>query len=281
MQRLRHRPGEMLRSRDFRDQAALDSQIRWWHNTAVHNAFGVSSGLESEVVGTEVVVRPGLAYDIFGRELWLQETAKLSLPDSPAPGDTLILMACYRKSLCDCHGEELEGSCLPGEAPQRIEQLQLVFADTGDPSRGVRLATLTFTAGHWTIDPARYRARALAGPHVGRGRTISGQTIWTEREVRVFWTEIDTSAAGFREVPCYFAWINGPRLLPITVGENQITGLVWPLYVENSLAHSFQFAIGFVPLAPLRGLNSSILFAALRSENYVSWLGIEKTSVKP
>src|SRR6516225_2672470 len=46
LQRLRYWQGQMLRSRDFRDQLAIEGQLRCWHNRAMHNAFGVASGFK-------------------------------------------------------------------------------------------------------------------------------------------------------------------------------------------------------------------------------------------
>lgn len=284
IERLRHRPGELLRSRDFRDQAALDAQLRWWHNTAIHNAFGISSSLQAEVNGNQIIVHPGLAYDIFGRELWLQEPTLLSLPESPQDGNTLVLIARYREDPPGCRGDDLADSCLPGSAPRRIEQADLVLVDASSvsPQAGVTLAILTFTAAQWTIAPSSSYARPLSGPYVRAGRTIPGQTIWTERPLgvlrgilRVFFTEIDTSAAGFTRPPCYFAWINGPRLLSVPLGNRQISGLVWPLYLEHSLPQRFQFSVGFLPLALAPRLESSVVLASLRNQNYVTWLGME------
>jgi hypothetical protein len=62
LQRLRYWQGQMLRSRDLRDQVATEAQLRWWHNRALHNVFGVASGFEvtrkvkAELNGQIVVV---------------------------------------------------------------------------------------------------------------------------------------------------------------------------------------------------------------------------------
>ena len=71
IQRLRHVPRELLRSRDFRDQAAASEQLRWWHNRALHDAFGVASGMSAALAAdaASVLVQPGVAYDRVGREL--------------------------------------------------------------------------------------------------------------------------------------------------------------------------------------------------------------------
>src|ERR1035438_517824 len=46
LERLRYWQGQMLRSRDFRDDGAIEAQRRWWHNRALHAAFGINYGLQ-------------------------------------------------------------------------------------------------------------------------------------------------------------------------------------------------------------------------------------------
>ena len=41
LERVRYWQGQMLRSRDFNDMHAVEEQRRWWHNRALHNAYGV------------------------------------------------------------------------------------------------------------------------------------------------------------------------------------------------------------------------------------------------
>src|ERR1700682_746080 len=77
LERLSYWQGQMLRSRDFRDDAAFEAQRRWWHNRALHSAFGVSYGLHVTVDSSTgemiLTVGCGLAYDCFGRELILRQ----------------------------------------------------------------------------------------------------------------------------------------------------------------------------------------------------------------
>jgi len=80
LQRLRYWQGQMLRSRDFRDQAAIEAQLRWWHNRALHNAFGVVEGMEVTQDASSVMVGRGLAYDCFGRELILVQEESIAVP---------------------------------------------------------------------------------------------------------------------------------------------------------------------------------------------------------
>jgi hypothetical protein len=44
LERVRYWQGQMLRSADFRAQSADTAQHRWWHNRALHNAYGVYRG---------------------------------------------------------------------------------------------------------------------------------------------------------------------------------------------------------------------------------------------
>jgi hypothetical protein len=90
LQRLRYTPGQDLLSRDFRDQGRFDEQLRWWHNRAMHGAFGVRAGLRVQPVETapqpRVEVSPGLAYDSFGRELILFSRERAACPRDPRRG---------------------------------------------------------------------------------------------------------------------------------------------------------------------------------------------------
>ena len=64
----------MLRSEDFSDLQRVESQRRWWHNRALHDAYGIAEGMVcSQIpaagVPTGASVGVGIAYDAFGREL--------------------------------------------------------------------------------------------------------------------------------------------------------------------------------------------------------------------
>src|SRR5439155_6053236 len=41
LERVRYWQGQMLRSRDFNDIHATEEQRRWWHNRALHDAYGI------------------------------------------------------------------------------------------------------------------------------------------------------------------------------------------------------------------------------------------------
>jgi hypothetical protein len=85
-ERLRYRQGQRLRTRDFRDQAAIDAQLRWWHNRALHNAFGIAQGLQPEPTTVDgraaVRIAKGVAHDCLGRELVVQSDRVVRVPDA-------------------------------------------------------------------------------------------------------------------------------------------------------------------------------------------------------
>ena len=84
LERVRYWQGQMLKSQDFLDIEAAEAQRRWWHNRALHNAYGVAEGLTCSLLPSKspkvVSVSPGVAYDVFGRELILENTLTVPLP---------------------------------------------------------------------------------------------------------------------------------------------------------------------------------------------------------
>ena len=183
--RLRHVRGEALRGHDFGDQSDQDDQRRWWHNRALHQAYGVVSGLDVTIEDDLATVAPGLAFDCHGRELVLDTPRQVRVP---ADGEAAHLVIARR-------GDGVTLCWLPPEAAAR-----------GD---GVRLDV----AGA----PAPPRARPFARPKIGRGATVPGSTAWEPWSEQVdtqtlhlgIQLDVDTSAAGFTATPCYFAQLTG------------------------------------------------------------------------
>jgi hypothetical protein len=98
--RLRYRARQRLASDDLLREVADPTELQWWHNRSVHDAFGVVSGLETRLVptGAEVLVElaSGLAYDGYGRPLTVRRRVIVELPTWRAnqrPGGALLLRA--------------------------------------------------------------------------------------------------------------------------------------------------------------------------------------------
>lgn len=194
--RLRHVRGEALHRRDFADQSDQDDQRRWWHNRAVHQAYGILRGLEVTVDDGVATVAPGVAFDCHGRELVLSTPRQVPLP---ADAETSVLVIARS-------GDGVTLCWSPPEAAVIGDAVRLDVAGGSAPPL----------------------VRPFARPRIGRGATIPGSTAW-EPWLEHFGgqtlhlgiqVDVDTSAAGFTATPCYFAQFTGatwdPRL-PLTL----------------------------------------------------------------
>lgn len=278
--RLRDVPRELVRSRDFRDRAAASDQLRWWHNRALHDAFGVASGMSVALAADAgpAVVQPGIAYDRRGRELLLFTPRSVPLP---ARLDPMTLMARYPEG----GGTEAVLAWQPA--------VQAGGAPCG-PGDGVPLATLTFDRlrqGH-TLTAVNARSRPLARPHIGDGSTPGDATPWqvwdpmTSSEGSAplgLQVVVDTSTAGFTQVPCYFAWLQWPR-----VAASQLPYLLYLAvgfqYVEDEAMDHFTFRV-LLPLNEFARQGGARFAARANRDNRLAvarslglslcWLGIQ------
>ena len=243
----RHRfwRGQHLLARDLDDLVAGEEERLWWHNRAIHDAYGVVFGLAVTPAGGAepgVVVGPGLAYDAYGRELGVFAPATAAMPrgagaaDEPATEERWALLLRFRDAGAGARGCGGGTGCGCGAAPRG----ELVWrrARRVGLEDGVVLARgrwISGTAGWLFVadegfDPLR--ARAVARPRLGRGETPRGGTAWrlwsqppdpplvdpagatlpglvVPAAARGIEVEIDTAAAGFTRTPCYFAWLQG------------------------------------------------------------------------
>jgi hypothetical protein len=252
LERIKYWQGQMLRSRDFRANQTVEDQRRWWHNRAEHQAFGLAMGLAPTAVGqgdmiTDVLVQPGLAYDCFGRELILQQPRTVPLPAGQFEGSVILLIR-YAKVGGGSPNENCWTTMPPSpsdnvEFTWRVKQ-SLSFTD------GVPIAEVFYGGGKKKINLEFFRPppRPRARPLIATGTTIPGKTAWRVDNskfrgmVLQVYTEIDTSAAGFTAIPCYFAWLEGPLADPKTGQLSQIL----LTSVQNEAADKFRFTCWFV-----------------------------------
>lgn len=228
LERLRYWQGQMLRSRDFRDQVAIESQLRWWHNRALHNTYGVSFGLKvipDNSKNPPIVVRVtcGLAYDCFGRELiLLKDHPDVSVPQQSSD-EYLVLLIRYKETSQYLKKNEIGEACLPNSCSLFQEELEFQWRPLKSfrPTDGVPLAQAEYdknSRGLLSLKSIPMFSRPLARPRIASGATIPGNTAWEK------WTEsnnvtvgmetrIDTSSAGFTETPNYFAWLQSEEPL--------------------------------------------------------------------
>ena len=97
LERLKYWQGQKLLSRDFRDQTSYEAQLRWWHNRALHNSYGVSYGFTVTMHNGRIQIDCGVAYDCYGRELILQAPREMALPPEPDEKfESMTLLASFK-----------------------------------------------------------------------------------------------------------------------------------------------------------------------------------------
>jgi hypothetical protein len=263
LDRFQYWQGQMLRSRDFRDIEAVDAQRRWWHNRALHNAYGVWRGFKTELAtrpsGRVLLVGPGVAYDLFGRELVLGARQAVPLPPNPLGNEptTFSLIVRYSQQPYRSRTDKAENVCFTKPGGSRTGTVELVWKPSNlvRPDGGVLIANLTYEADPRLLPLAPIVPRALSMPILGSGTTVAGNTPWEPwtvysgiyRTVEYLQVEyvigvqtiVDTSSAGFSDVPVYFAWIEGSLWNPDTL---QFAPAIFSSLADES-SESFTFRL--------------------------------------
>lgn len=313
LERVRYWQGQMLRSRDFRDLEAIEAQRRWWHNRALHSAYGVAEGLVATLLPTNaptaVSVSPGVAYDVFGRELILEKPQTIPLPSNVAEmfNGTAYLLIHYAPASCGLRPDETSEVCWTQAGPVRRGTVALDWKlfnpfCNPTPSDGVALVAVSYTKGLPLPPVAPFAAvstQPLARPLLASGTTIPGNTAWEPWDSGLVddtgapiligvQTVIDTSAAGFTNVPCYFAWLEGSVLNQQTL---QFVPAIFPSITgDTTTGFTFRLWLAGVPpqddlraaLLSSRSSSSSLNFVtdpndfflfAQQQDLYVSWIG--------
>src|SRR5215467_3714450 len=188
LERVQYWQGQTLRSSDFQDIQRIEAQRRWWHNRALHDAYGVYQGMQASEVdksGTMLItVTPGIAYDCFGRELVLACSASVSLPLVSSPRDqVLTLLVRYRELDARKETDHRSVVCCLADGPSCASTVEFVWAADPwtSPADGVLLGRLPYRKRR----PLRFRPfvavppqRPLARPKLGSGTTVPGNTSW-------------------------------------------------------------------------------------------------------
>jgi len=301
LERARYWQGQKLRSSDFNCIHAVEAQRRWWHNRALHNAYGIHEGFgaTSNPGTTAILVKAGLAYDDSGRELILESDQTVPVPNVSTDGN-IVLFARYREKISQPRPQDLAAIGCSSRAPQFVEFIwrKKDFCQSYD---GVPLAEVKFVkGGRSSVSVISPTVRPLSRPLLATGSTVPGNTSWqlwttelvARRHIGPYGvqTTIDTSAAGFTDEPCYFAWLEGPVWSPRT---HQIVPAIFPSIAEQSLT-SFVFRLALPPDntgvvlsmtwgtqgAQQVGPSDFPLFAA-RQKLYVSWIGCQMNASAP
>jgi hypothetical protein len=305
LERARYWEGQMLRSRDFREQMSDLAQHRWWHNRALHDAYGVYEGLGISSVFsggrlTAVIVEPGVAYDCFGRELIVQKRRTIELPANPAVrpefGKTeyVLLLQYAEQEACGC-GEDFKDICWPARGSSLLEgAFHWKLRESVKLKDGVPLGLMQYVGARGPRLEPQFVPRPVRGltmPLIAHGATLPQSTIWEPwlalppenaapgSRVIGLQTQVDTSGAGFTEMPHYFAWIAGetiPIIFPNVTNETSqgFTFQISLLALESRKGEAI-FSGVFEPTAPraLYSVLSSSLAERLKFS--VEWVGCQ------
>src|SRR5258708_36950135 len=260
LERVRYWQGQMLRSGDFRNIEGVEEQRRWWHNRALHTAHGVAEGFDCELVPQTsppaVRVGPGIAYDAFGRELILEkpQTVRLPLNVAQEHAAALRLLIRYRQYCGGLPPDQVSEICWTQTGGLRPGTVEFSWKSATDvkPTDGVSICGVLYSgkasAIRVDLNFAAFPAQPVARPLLPSGTTIPGNTPWQPWMFAPFTlgvqTWIDTSAAGFTRVPCYFAWLQGPLWNPQT--QQLVPAILPSITDESTTGFTFRLWLEFV-----------------------------------
>jgi hypothetical protein len=296
LQRLRYRQGQMIRGRDFRDQQEIEAQLRSWHNRAIHNTYGVAKGVpdglavEAAPDGKNVIVKRGVAYDCFGRELILRDQRLIPLDGLTEP---MLLVLRHKASSGCCRPSEGDEACsTTGALVAKDTELVWLPVEGFTVRAGVALARTKIVGGSVRLDDSflARQSRPLARPRIVSGATIPGATTWEVWDVKrsagreapenVFGVQvrIDTSSAGFTTIPAYFASLQGALTRQGAQGGETTICLHLDHIDEAAIdGFTFRFFIAVFRLTPgtmPRPEREARSFLQAQKA-YVSWLAVE------
>ena len=293
LQRFRYQQGQSLRSKDRRDQAAIEAQLQAWHNRALHTAFGVVEGMTVQLQANAAIVAPGLAYDSRGRGLILQQPRNVTFPrNSGSAPSNWLLIARYKDTAEFPKRSDFDPACFGNKGSLFLESPEFLWKQEREwiPQDGVPLASIIISASGVTenADFVIPREHGLARHRIVTGATLQGGTDWTPWNSTVagksvslgFQVKVDTSQSGFTQAPCYFAWLQRVPRNPL---EAPFLAAPFEHIAEESFK-GFTFRLWLPPLSMPAGKPQTIHkfnseFAGrldARRQLYVSWMAIEE-----
>ena len=308
VERLRFFDGQRLFAADLQGIEAFNREMRWLHNSSLHQA-GIGNGfaVRGAKGDREVVIGPGYAIDALGREIvltrdWIEPVPPVAGRDGVAI--RFDLTVAYPADADLDPTESREGICLPRGTIRLREQPVFCWVEvdqTGQPrdtqlrtdiTRGMRIVLARVAVLHCRLDAAptlaqRRNARPPQHPHIGCGTT---RARWAHLDLGVkdtavvLRTTVDTSSAGFVNVPCCFARIAGPRIIELTAGSRVLRWFVLDsLAVQDTQRDRFTAYLTLLPImevpavAATRGTRAARdSAAALGLDSAASSEGIER-----
>ena len=219
--------GQLLTAGDLNAAQDADTGLRHLHHRILHG-WGIASGLAVAGRRGDVVVALGSGYalDLAGRELVVDEPLSVPVPPVANGPDgkqlPFVLVVRWTEDddavVVDRPGPcGAEGSVLRSEAPT----IGWVDPEAVREGLDVVLAEIMVQGCRLTAPPDTALRRLLTPPptpYTACGSTLVGGTPWfvgavPDGQVWAVWTDVDTSEAGFGDVPAYLARLVGTRAL--------------------------------------------------------------------
>jgi hypothetical protein len=292
IERVRFFDNERLIAADLQAIDDFARQMRWMHNRSLHQP-GVANGyaVAGDKGDREVIIQPGYALDSLGREIVL--TQPYTQPVPPQAGDgqggpaVFDLAVSYPDTLNESESRTADcTSAVPGAV--RLEESPVfcwvpafkkddplrVQIDSGLRIVLARVEVLNCKLNQRISVAQRRDARPGVHPFVYAATAVptwqkTGGPFGFE-----IGTRIDTSAAGFRTVPGYFADMADE---PSIVFNNKTIRLDVLVSIANPDVAAFDVFL-LIPNLPLKaaGLDPANVETALGIPHWkIEWMGVE------
>lgn len=277
LDRVTWRDGQLLASRDLTDDVRRDARLRGLHTRFLHDTWGIALGFEVKTANgqTSIVVGPGCAVDILGRDILLAEGVDIPVPALQGPAQA-VLVASYLDDAAFRPASDLASLCFGGGLDPRRERPSFAWRAPDDirPGPEIPLVAVQIHQGAVFGNPelrVRRYARRLLRPHIGFGLTEPGRTLWTGDDRAALITKVDTSEAGFTRTPYYFALLRLDARAPAT---GSLVSFQSPVgFVRETGRNGFTY--GVLRGAELPMMSNQALDAYLPQRAGIVWLGIE------
>jgi len=271
LERITWRDGQLLASRDLRDDSSFDARLRHLHIHYLHRTWGVVDGLQAGAAGhAAVVVSPGYALDTDGHELLVPAARRVPAPANVITKTTMYLVISLGTpgSACGSTIPDLSTLCPGVRNPVPIQQGELAWKTVNQvrPGRDVLLARALIANGRLAsgVDTSiRRQAATMTEPRIWSDTTLPGQTGWTDgakAPLQELQAVIDTGEAGFLSTPAYLARLSGT--------SQPASG-----FISSASATSFTYV-----LRPLTELIPAAAVDAASAENSgwtISWVAVD------
>jgi hypothetical protein len=279
--------GQALTAADLNAVQSYHRDLLWLHQRTMHSS-GIASGLS--VTGRKgdksVTIVPGYAIDLAGRSIILDTTKVLDIPAAAPTGDP----AAYYLTIAYVPDDGLaatvrRGACELNGAVWRAEQPSLRWKNPKDAAQDIVLCGIkVFDCKLSEPVDLSLRRSALPDkqPFVFAGWSPHDRSKWDlwKEGTAVFGLQatVNTSEAGFVNIPIYHAMVVGDRTTKNdTTGE--IAAVDGHVHVESATADGFELKMTLPKGSAL--VNPVWLRAeklkALPTDNdwFVSWVGVE------